>query len=257
MYITNKIFLLLCCCCFSVTQAQPLMYYAASKTGLSLREQSSFTSKVLQKIDYGQKVEIIKDTATPVKISTEGFNGVWQKIKYNNSVGYVVSSYLFVAPPPKPNIKTLKDYLAQLSTVAGPTLVVVSGNKQNRIDNNYYELKKQLYKNGAEWHHVNWYESNSETYFIPNFSIEQAFLLVRLIGQFETEVGSKDEFPNKNTSIKLQYSNKKITVEKDKWDDGTEGPISKIIIETEEGGSSSLEIFLLDGEAVISWSWGA
>jgi hypothetical protein len=250
------VFIFFSCLYFSTAIAQNFINYAASKTGLSLREQPNANSKVLQKIGYGQKLELLKDTGESIKIVTEGFDGFWQKVKCNNQVGYVVSSYLFAVAPPKATVKNIKDYLAQLSAMAGSIVTVKKGNRETMGDN-FYELKKQLYKNGAEWHEVVWYESNSETYFLPDFTIEQAFLLVRLIGQYKQEVGEKDEFPKKNTTVKLQFSDKKTTVERLKWADGTEGPINKITIETEEGGSSSLEIFLHDGQAVISWGSGA
>jgi hypothetical protein len=250
------VFIFLCYLYFSAAEAQNFINYAALKTGLSLREQPNTSSKVLQKIGYGQKLELLKDTGESIKIVTEGFNGFWQKVKYNNQAGYVVSSYLFSVAPPKPTIKNVKDYLAQLSVVAGPVVTVKKGNGETMGDY-YSELKKQLYKNGAEWHEFNGYESGTEIYFLPNFSIEQAFLLMRIIGQYATEVGEKDTFPEKNSKVKLNRGEKTTTVERLKSYDGvTPGPISKIIIETEEGPVSTLEIFLIDGQAVICWGSG-
>ncbi len=251
------LFLFFSCIYFSITQAQNFINYAASKTGLSLREQPGTGSKVLQKIGYGQKLELLIDTGESIKVVTEGFEGFWQKVKYNNQVGYVVSSYLFPAVPPKVTVKNIKGYLAQLSIVAGPPVIVKKGNRETMGDY-YSELKKQLYKNGAEWHEFNGYESGTEIYFLPDFSIEQAFLLVRIIGQYATQVGEKDAFPTKNVKTKINLGEKAITVERLKSYDGfTPGPISKIIIETEEGPASTLEIFLIEGQAVISWGSGA
>lgn len=230
--------------------------FAASKNGLSLREQPGTDSRVLQKIAYGQKVLLEAGTLAQLNISTEGFKGVWQKVKYNNQVGYVVSTYLLPAAPPKPGIKKMKDYLAQISVVAGSPVSVKNKRIENTGDEGS-ELKKQLYKNGAEWHGFYAYEYNSDTYFIPDFSIEQAFLLVRLIGEYATEVGARDSFPDKNSEAPLlNMGTRKITVENVKLADGKEGPVNKIKIETDEGPVSTLEIFLLDGQAVISWSSG-
>jgi hypothetical protein len=251
------LFLFFSCIYFSITQAQNFINYAASKGGLSLREQPGTGSKVLQKIGYGQKLEVLIDTGESIKIVTEGFEGFWQKVKYNNQVGYVVSSYLFSVAPPKATNKNIKDYLAQLSAVAGPVVTVKKGNRET-MEGYYSELKKQLYKNGAEWHEFNGYESGTEIYFLPDFSIEQAFLTVRIIGQYATEVGEKDGFPTKNVKTKLNMGEKTVTIERLRPYDGvTPGPISKIIIETEEGPVSTLEIFLIEGQAVISWGSGA
>ncbi len=251
-------FLFLACCSFifSVAAAQPNAQYAAAKAGLSMRQQPAATAPVLQKIAYGQKIQPLSDTATPVKIITEGFEGYWQKVKYNNQVGYVVSSYLFPVAPPKAAVKTMKDYLAQITTTFGQAVVVTKGSRENSGDY-FSQIKKQLYKNGAEYHESQWYESSSETIILPEFSIEQAFLLVRLLGCCELEVGSTAAFPVKNEVVKLKYSDKRTTVDKLKWSDGTEGPVNKITIETEEGGSCGLEIFLLDMQAVIIYGCGA
>jgi Bacterial SH3 domain len=252
----KHIFCLLLICTAFLSNAQTAFQYAAAKTGLSLRESAASNSKVLQKINYGEKVEIVEDTATPQKIITEGFEGFWRKIKYKNQVGYVVSSYLFPVQPPKPTVKSVQQYLAQLSTVAGAKVVVKKGSMENMGDS-YYNLEKQLYKNGAEWHAYNAYEFNSETFYLPEFSIEQAFLLIRIIGVYNIEVGPQDPYPTKNTTTKLEFSDRKTTIERIIWDTGNiEGPIKKITIETAEGGYTTLEIYLVDGQAVICWGSG-
>jgi hypothetical protein len=251
----KKCFLIFFVLFIAFAKAQSIQF-AAAKEGLSMRKLANASSSVIVKIAYGQKLQLITDTAMLVSISTGGFSGYWQKVKYNNQVGYVVSSYLFPVAPPKASTKSLKDYLAQLSPVASPMVVVKKGTRETAGDM-YTELNKQLYKNCAAYHEMNWYESLSKTYFIPDFSIEQAFLLVRLIGETNLEVAGIDEFPTKNSTIKLKDGDKHITVLKSKWSDGTEGPINRIIIETEEGGNGGLEIFLLDGDVVISYSWGA
>ncbi len=240
---------------FSQAMAQTNMQYAAAKAGLSLRQLPAATAPVLQKIAYGQKLQLLTDTAAGIKIITEGFEGYWQKVKYNNEEGYVVSSYLLPAAPPKLTVKNIKDYLAQISTAAGPAVTVTKGNRET-MEDNFSEIKKQLYKNGAEYHQTQWYESNAATFFLPGFSIEQAFLLVRLIGCYENEVGNKQEFPVKNSTVKLPNGTKTITVERYKWPDVKQPPVNKVIVETEDGPVSTLEIFMIDGQAVISWGSG-
>jgi Bacterial SH3 domain len=253
-----KFLLFILCACIvnnSIAQINTSAFYAASKTGLSLREQPGTGSKVLQKIAYGQKINPEEDNQETVKISTEGFDGYWQKVKYNNQVGYVVSSYLLPVPPPKPAVKTIKDYLLQISQPAGSPVISQKSSMQN-IESDGSELKKQLFKNGAEWHEFFAYEYNSSTYFLPDFTIEQAFLIVRLIGAYATELGEKDGYPNKSTSVVLPGGTKTITVSRVNWGEGKEGPVEKITIETAGGPISTLEIFLLSGQAVISWSSG-
>src|SRR6478609_5441606 len=85
-------------------------YFAAAKAGLSMREQPNTNAKVLEKIPYGAKILTLTDTIKPVAILTEGFNGWWWKVQYNNKIGYVVSSYVLPVAPPKAGTKTLQDY---------------------------------------------------------------------------------------------------------------------------------------------------
>ena len=72
----------------------------------------------------------------------------------------------------------------------------------NNIEESGWEITKQLYKNGAEWHHFSGYEYGSDTYFLPGFTMEQGFLLVRLIPEFKEVFGEKDEFPTENKTFK-------------------------------------------------------
>jgi len=230
------------------------VYYAAAKAGLSMREQPGTTAKILEKIAYGEKVIIVVNTDQPVAISTEGFNGFWWKVKYNNKVGYIVSSYVLPMPAPLAATKTLQDYFAQVSIAAGKPLVI---KKTDAALNEMGEssLTKQLYKNGMEWHNASGYENGSDLYMIPDFTIEQCFLLVRLIGQYPDLIGDKDIFPVKNSMVKITGGEKTVAVERENYD-GRPGPVDKIKIVTTQGAVTEFEIYLLDTQAIIFWSSG-
>ena len=122
------------------------IYYAAAKTGISLRETPNTNAKLVDKIPYGEKLSSLPDTFPPKSIVTEGFNGTWWKVKYNNKEGYVASNYLLPVPPPKAGIKTLKDYFAQVSSTLGDKLVI---KKSDASLNEMGEstLTKQFFKN--------------------------------------------------------------------------------------------------------------
>lgn len=238
----------------SVNSFSQYTYYAAAKQGLSIREKPDAAAKVLEKIAYGQKLVTLADTATPVAINTEGFAGYWWKIKYNNKVGYVVSSYLLPTVPPKAGTKTIKEYFAQASTAAGPKVVVKKGSFNN-IEEGGYQLTKQLYKNGMEWHETLGYEYGGETFMLPDFTIEQCFLLLRIIPQYTELIGEKDSFPLKNSITNNGSGEKTVEIERENWD-GKPGPVKKIKMTYAEGAFASFEIFLIDGQAVITWSAG-
>src|SRR4051812_30669271 len=101
--------LLVTCFIYTIVIAQP-NYYAAAKNGLSIREQPNVSAKVLDKIPYGQKLQLLKDTAELKSISVEGFTGYWWQVKFNDKTGYIVSSYVLQTPPPGSGIKKLEEY---------------------------------------------------------------------------------------------------------------------------------------------------
>lgn len=241
--------LMLYCSAFS-----QFTYYAAAKAGLSMREQPNTSAKVLEKIAYGEKLVTEADNSEKIAISTEGFNGYWWKVKYNNKTGYIVSSYVLPVPLPKAGIKKMGDYFAQISTKAGAPLVIKKTDPA-LAEAGELSLTKQLFKNGMESHSTQGYEYRSEVYLLPDFTIEQCFLLVRLMGDYPDVVADKDPFPTKNGTVKNEIGEKTIEVEREKFD-GKPGPIKRIKIGAEVGAITDFEIFMLDTQAVIFWSSG-
>ena len=229
-------------------------YYAATKAGLSMREQPNTSAKVLEKIAYGEKLVTVTDENQPVAIATEGFNAFWWKVKYNNKTGYIVNSYVLPMPPPKAGVKTLSDFFSQVSTKAGsPLLVKKSEAALNEMGES--TITKQLFKNGMEWQEEKGYENGSNLYLLPDFNIEQCFLLVRLLGQYPDIISEKDPFPVKNTNTKIEGGTKSVEVQREKYD-GKPGPVQKIKIVLEQGAITEFEIFTLGTQALIFWTSG-
>jgi len=226
----------------------PANLYVAIKTGLSMRDKPDANGKVLDKIPYGTKVSLLDNNEEMFSIRTEGILGYWRKVKFNNKTGYILDSYLFPLVPPKATVKTMKEYLAQLSLPFGARLVVKSGT-MNSVEDGGWELRKQLYKNGAEWHEFLGWEYGSDTYFLPGFSLQQAFLLLRMIPEFAEVIGAKDEFPAETITIKKGDIEYYIKVEKEML---TEEPwIKRITIQFGEGTYSLFELYEMDSQVVI------
>jgi hypothetical protein len=157
-------------------------------------------------------------------------------------------------PAPKATTKTLNDYFSQVSTKAGsPVLIKKSEAALNEMGQS--AITKQLFKNGMEWHEEKGYEYGSDLYLLPDFSIEQCYLLVRLLGQYSDLISEKDPFPVKNTNTKNEVGAKSIEVQREKYD-GKPGPVQKIKIIVEQGAITEFEIFTLGTQAVIFWSSG-
>jgi hypothetical protein len=241
---------------FAAAAQQSGSMYVAAKTGLSIREKPDAAAKVLDKIPYGTKISIIRQDEELKRITTEGISGYWQKVKYNNKTGYIVDSYLFPWPPPKlATVKEMKNYFAQVTVPFGSKLVIKNGTIHN-IEEDGWEINKQLYKNGAEWHQYFGYESGSNAYFLPGFSMEQGFLLARLIPEFKDVFGEKDEFPTENKTFKKGDVEYTITVNKQVWEGQIFPYVEKIHVEFSPDVSFTFDMFLVDGELVITFGGG-
>ena len=255
-----RILLIVVCLAFGFTlQAQVYgTFYVAAKTGLSMREKPEAASKVLEKIPYGTKVVTLEEEGDWKEIVTEGMTGYWRKVKYNNKTGYIVDSYLFPQPPPKlATVKEMKHYLAQLSPVHGSKLVTKSGSML-QIEESGWELTKQLYKNGNEWHQFLGYEFASDTYYLPGFSLQQGFLLCRLIPEFGQVFGEKDEFPTADKKYKKGEVEYEIKLTKYGSDPDYSGPstIEKIKIVFADGAYYEFEMYMQQNQLVIGFSGG-
>jgi hypothetical protein len=233
-------------------------YYVAAKSGLSMREKPEAASKVLEKIPYGTKVTTIDEEGEWKEIITENLTGYWKKVKFNNKTGYIIDSYLFPWPPPKlATIKDLKQYLAQNAAPAAPKVVTKSGSMA-QITESGWELTKQIYKNGGEYHQFFAYEYNSDTYFLPGFNIQQGFLLCRLIPEFKQVFGEKEEFPLTSKTYKKDDREYGVTVIRNSNDPDDTSPftIEKIKISFEDGAYYEFEIYMQDNQLVIFFSGG-
>ena len=229
--------------------------YVAAKTGLSIREKPDATAKVLDKIPYGTKITLLELEEERKSSTSEGMLGFWQKVSYKDKTGFVLDAYLLPWAPPKlATIKDFKNYLAQVTTPHGATLMVKSG-KMNNLDEAGWQINKQLYKNGAEWHEHIGYEFGSTTYFLPGFTLQQGFLLLRLIPEFKELIGEKDEFPKESKKFKKGEVEYEIKIEKrDFGEDYTW--VEKIHIEYSDGPSYVLEMYMLDNQLVILMASG-
>jgi len=254
----KKIFLLALIIVSFTSFAQQAPMYVAAKTGLSIREKPDAAAKVLDKIPYGTKITLIDEDGDWKDIVTEGLTGYWRKVKFNNKTGYIVDSYLFPWPPPKlATVKDMKQYLLQVAGLFGQKLVTRSGN-MTQLTESGWELSKQLYKNGAEHHLFMAYEYGCDTYFLPNFGLQQGFLLCRLLQEFKEVFGEKDEFPTATTTIKKGETEYHIQLRKTVDEPEYGGPftIERIRIGFEDGASYQFEMYMIENQLVISFSAG-
>jgi hypothetical protein len=245
-----KILFLITLLAGTIVHSQTGTYFVAAKTGLSIRDKPDANAKVIDKIPYGTKIVTLADESDPNPINTEGITGFWRKVKYNNKTGYIVGSYLFSYPPPKAAVKDMNAYLAQITIPFGAKLVTKSGTMHN-IEEGGWEIDKQLYKNGAEWHQFLGYEYGSNTWFLPDFDMQQGFLLLRMIPEFKDVFGEKDVFPTENKTIKKGQIEYSIKVEKEDLGGGYPTMIKRINIEWADGALYFFEMYQIDNQLVV------
>lgn len=249
-YFILFVFLFFCSAVFSQTRTA----WVAAKSGLSIREKPAIGAKVLDKIPYGTKISLLQTEEELVSVVTEGMHGYWQKVTFNNKTGYIVGSYLLpVAPPKLAVVKEMADYFKQVYTPFGNKLVVKKGQRFN-IEEGGYEVQKQLYINGAEWQRFMGYEYGSDTWFLPDFTMEDGFILMRLIPEFKEVFGEKDEFPTESRTFKKGEREYSITVEKEMI--GEHPWIKRINIEYEDGAIYEVQLYLLENQLVIFFGSG-
>jgi hypothetical protein len=230
--------------------AQDSILFVAAKNGLSLRAKPSVSAQVISKLTYGQKVvrkEYVVDTGL---FTVEGFESEWIHVSVSGKEGFVASAFLFPVIPPMNNVKTIKDYLNQVSKAV---CTVEYGERSESAEDNYDARAKVLYKNGAEVLKEVGYEWASTGYVLPGFDIQSAFHLLRLIPEFSGFVNPNTIFPMKST----KSNDVEIKVfREDNCDDGFRHCIQKIKFYSEKESIDQLQLLELNGEVYIIYESG-
>ena len=91
-------------------------------------------------------------------------------------------------------------------------------------------------------------------YFIPGFTMQQAFLLVRLIPEFADYVSEKDEFIINSKKVKKRGREYEYKIEKEVF--GDTPWINRIKIGFEDGAIYDFEMFQIDNQVVIFYGAG-
>ncbi len=233
--------------------------YVAYSTGVNMRKTPNLKAELIGKIPYATKLKVDSIKLDTVPVIVESMKGYWVEVNYQNKKGYVLNCYLVHKIPPLKGTKKMSDYLLQLSPKFGNELIHKKGTL-NDINADGYIIKKQLYKNANEWHQYQAYEANSDTYFIEGLNnLQEAFLILRQIEEFQIMFSEKDEFPNKSKkySKNIQPSNTvdfNVVVEKGSGYNGDF--IKKISVDYQEGANYEFELFMLDGFVVVSYGGG-
>lgn len=170
------------------------IFYAASKSGLNLREKDEAGSTVLTKIPYGEKMTFI-GMEYKNEAKSEGMSGNWMYVSYGGKKGYVADMYALPVPPPSsPN--TLKEYADKIGNVLAEWKN--DDVTKNNTEESNQQIEKTLYTNGIVVRSVSGYEWGTTTIWIPDMSIQRAFVLARLLSGDINLLSTSDSFPKQN-----------------------------------------------------------
>ena len=239
---------------WSCAQESLGMFYVALNGGLSIREKPETGATVIGKIPYGTKISLLQPPQQIKSIVTEGIEGQWKLVKYSGKTGYVINSYVLPWPPPNVTlVKDMKQYLKQVSLPFGGKLQVKKGGL-DKIGEAGWQINKQLYKNGAEWQEFLGYEYHSDVYILPDFTITQGFLLLRLIPEFRELFGEKEAFPAESKKYIKDGLEYEVLVEKEMLADSPW--YTRIKLRFADGPYRNFEMYYLDNQLVIFYSSG-
>ena len=120
------------------------------------------------------------------------------------------------------------------------------------------EIKQTVLQNGASYQEFLAYEYGSTHYFLPGFTLQQRFLLCRLIPEFKEIFGEKDEFPAASKKFKKGELEYEIELRKKVDEPEYSGPftIEKIRMGFADGADYQFQMYIIENQLVISFSAG-
>lgn len=167
----------------SLNQAFAIDSYQANESlnvltlsGIKLRDKPGGT--VLQSVPYAAKVVTLEAKNNNFPVTVEGIKGSWVKVSFNDKIGYVFDGFLSRLPAPSLTDANLRVYVKREFKVLSEELPL-SYLTNNDSGNNVLFLEWNGQKSAYENHF--YYEGGGENLCIPGVSMEEAYLLVRII----------------------------------------------------------------------------
>jgi hypothetical protein len=148
-------------------------------SGIKLRDKPG--GNVLQPIPYAAKVVTLEPKNNNFPVTVEGIRGSWVKVNFNGKIGYVFDGFLSRLPAPSLTDANLRAYVKREFKVLSEDLPLsyLTTNDLGASGNTVLFLEWNGQKCAYENHF--YYEGGGENLSIPGVSIEEAYLLVRII----------------------------------------------------------------------------
>jgi len=159
---------------------------------------------VLQKVPYSARVVTLESKNFNYPKTMEGIKGAWVKVNFNGNVGYVFDGFLSSLPAPNLSDENLGVYVKR-EFRAISNEIPLSFLKDNELGESGSNVLFLEWKNQkCAYEESFYYEGGGESLCIPGVSMEEAYLLMRIIER-ETFKETLEVLSNENTD-KRPYS---------------------------------------------------
>lgn len=147
-------------------------------SGINLRDQPN--GAVIAHIPYAAKVLTQEAKSPLVTASFEGIPGNWTKVKFDGRIGYVFDGYLSHLPAPGLEEANLEVYARKHFTFQNDSILISLFENSDGNSEDYIQVFQ------SNWGPVGfessvYYEGGSESLSIPKLSLEEGYLLVRIL----------------------------------------------------------------------------
>jgi hypothetical protein len=148
-------------------------------SGIKLRDKPG--GAVIQSIPYAAKVITLEAKSNNFPVAVEGIHGSWVKVNFNGKIGYVFDGFLSRLPAPSLTDANLRAYVKREFKLLSEDLPLsyLTNSDLGASGSTVLFLEWSGEKCAYENHF--YYEGGGENLSIPGVSIEEAYLLVRII----------------------------------------------------------------------------
>ena len=159
-------------------------------SGIKLRDKPG--GAVLQSVPYAAKVITLEPKNNNFPTHVEGISGSWVKVKFNDKIGYVFDGFLSRLPAPSLTDANLRAYARRefktLSEELPISFMEDSDLGSSGSNVMFFEWNNQR----LAYYNYFYYEGGSENICIPGISIEEGYLLMRILERDAYEYALKE-----------------------------------------------------------------
>jgi hypothetical protein len=159
-------------------------------SGIKLRDKPGGT--VLQSIPFASKVVTLEPKNNNFPVTVEGIKGSWVKVSFNGKIGFVFDGFLSRLPAPSLTDANLRAYVKREFKMISEELPLtyLENSDLGGSGSNVFLFEWQGKQCAYEYHY--YYEGGGENVAISGISMEEAYLLVRIIEREAYEYAIKE-----------------------------------------------------------------